>query len=304
VQLQEILDQIKTYNPQADLEIVERAYHLAAQAHQGQKRKSGQDYIQHCLETAKTLAMMRLDTSTIAAGLLHDVLDDTTVTAKELEKEFGSEMTFLVQGVSKLGKIKYRGEERYIENLRKMFLAMAEDIRVMLIKLADRLHNMQTLRAIPERKQKRIALETLEIYAPLANRLGMGGLKGQLEDLAFPYVHLKEFNWLMRGLSEKYQAREKYLAKVKPILKKELAEVGIEPLEIETRAKHYYSLYKKLQRYEMDWERIYDLIALRIIVKNIEDCYAALGVIHKNWKPLIGRIKDYIALPKPNGYRS
>lgn len=304
MELQSILDQIKSYNPQTDLGIVERAYDLAERAHRGQKRKSGQDYVQHCLHTAQTLATMKLDTTTIAAGLLHDVLDDTTIKAKEIEKEFGSEIAFLVQGISKLGKIKYRGEKRYIENLRKMFLAMAEDIRVVLIKLADRLHNMQTLRAIPERKQKRIALETLEIYAPLANRLGMGELKGELEDLSFPYIYPKEFRWLTQGLSEKYQTRAKYLERVKPILKKELAKANIAPLEIQTRAKHYYSLYKKLQKYEMNWEKIYDLIALRIIVKNIENCYAVLGVIHKNWKPLIGRIKDYIALPKPNGYQS
>ena len=284
MELQSILDQIKSYNPQTDLGIVERAYDLAERAHRGQKRKSGQDYVQHCLHTAQTLATMKLDTTTIAAGLLHDVLDDTTIKAKEIEKEFGSEIAFLVQGISKLGKIKYRGEKRYIENLRKMFLAMAEDIRVVLIKLADRLHNMQTLRAIPERKQKRIALETLEIYAPLANRLGMGELKGELEDLSFPYIYPKEFRWLTQGLSEKYQTRAKYLERVKPILKKELAKANIAPLEIQTRAKHYYSLYKKLQKYEMNWEKIYDLIALRIIVKNIENCYAVLGVIHKNWK--------------------
>jgi len=298
------LSQLSQLNPKLNLDLIKRAYNLAEKAHRDQKRLSGEPYLIHCQETAKTLAKMKLDSQTVAAGLLHDIVDDTPITLKQIEKEFGSNIAFLIKGVSKLGKLKYRGQIRYVENLRRMFLAMAEDIRVVLIKLADRLHNMQTLQALPEEKQIRIARETLEIYAPLANRLGIGEIKGQLEDLAFPYVYPKEFAWLIKTLPEKYQAREEYLKKVKPVLEKELKSAQLEPLEIQTRAKHHFSLYKKLCRYEMNWEKIYDLVAMRIIVKTIPDCYAALGVIHKNWKPLPGRIKDYIAVPKPNGYQS
>jgi len=191
-----------------------------------------------------------------------------------------------------------------VENLRKLFLAMAKDIRVILIKFADRLHNMKTLDALPKEKQKRIALETLEIYAPLSSRLGIGELKGQLEDLAFPYVHPKEYQEIINQVKEKYSQSKRYLEKISPLIKKTLNKKGVRVIEIHSRTKHYYSLYKKLLRYDMDWHRIYDLVALRIIVPDIENCYAALGVIHKNWKPLIGRIKDYIAIPKPNGYQS
>jgi GTP pyrophosphokinase len=302
--IQEIIKTFKKFHPKDNPEIIEKAYQFAKKAHQGQKRLSGEDYISHCLHTAKTIAQLRLDAQTIAAALLHDVLDDTKITTQEFKKEFGQEVAKLVQGVSKIGKIKYRGLERAVENFRKLFLAMAEDIRVILIKLADRLHNMQTLSVLPQEKQKRIAQETLEIYAPLAYRLGIGELKGQLEDLAFPYVYPKEYNWLMEGLQEKYQTREKYLNKIKPLLEKELTQEKIKVLEIHSRAKHHYSLYKKLLKYDMNWDKIYDLVALRIIVPDLESCYAVLGAIHRKWKPLIGRIKDYIALPKPNGYQS
>lgn len=301
---QTFLKKILELQPKADAPLIQEAYDFALAAHAGQKRKSGEDYINHPIQTALTLAQIKLDSKTIAAGLLHDVVDDTTLTNEEIKNKFGNEIAQLVEGVTKLGKIKYRGLERQVENLRRMFLAMAEDIRVVLIKLADRLHNMQTLGALPTKKQKRIALETLEIYAPLAYRLGLGELKGQLEDLAFPYIFPQEYEWLTKLVKDHYREREKYLEKIKPILEKELIRENIRPLEINSRAKHYYSLFKKLQRYDMDLNKIYDLVACRIIVPDLEKAYATLGVIHQCWKPLPGRIKDYIALPKPNGYRS
>ncbi len=304
VTIEQVINKFRQTHPLADPKVIERAYRFAQEAHQGQKRCSGEDYIHHCLQAAYTLAELKLDATIIAAGLLHDVLDDTKISPHQMEKEFGKDILNLVKGACKIGKIKYRGKERAIENLRKLFLAMAKDIRVMLVKLADRLHNMQTLEALPEEKRHRIALETLEIYAPLADRLGIGGLRGQLEDLAFPYTHPKEYQEITKQVKDKYIQGKKYLQKITPLVKKKLARKGIKVIEIHARAKHYYSLYKKLLRYNMDWHKIYDLVALRIIVPDIENCYASLGVIHKDWRPLIGRIKDYIALPKPNGYQS
>lgn len=300
--IQDLFQQLK--NNKRDTELVNKAWRFALQAHKGQKRFSGEDYIIHPLSTAYILAKMGLDSPTVAAALLHDVADDTPITIQDIEKEFGKEIAFLVSGVTKLGKIKFRGKTRQIENLRKMFLAMAEDIRVVLIKIADRLHNMETLSAVPERKHQRIALETLEIYAPLANRLGMGELKGQLEDLSFPYIYPEEYQWLADNVRERYEERKKYLKRVEPILEEILAREQIRPVEIHSRAKHYFSLYKKLLKNDRDFDKIYDLVALRIILRNIDDCYAALGIIHQRWRPLLGRIKDYIALPKPNGYQS
>ena len=301
---EKIIQEFKKNNPSEKTDDIFRAYRFALNAHQGQKRKSGEDYINHCIGTAKTLIELKLDKETIIAALLHDVLDDTDIKPKELEKEFGKEVLRLVQGVCKVGKIKYRGQERMAENLRKLFLAMAKDIRVILIKLADRLHNIKTLDALPKEKQQRIALETLEIYAPLAYRLGIGELKGQLEDIAFSYVYPNEYNEIVKQVENKYIRWENYLKEIIPSIRKELAKKGIKVIEIHHRTKHYYSLYKKLLKHDMDWHKIYDLIALRIIVPDIESCYAALGIIHKKWRPLIGRIKDYIAIPKPNGYQS
>lgn len=297
-------DKIRQVNPSANFELLQKAYAYAERAHQEQKRKSGEPYIQHCLWTAWHLAEMRLDSSTIAAGLLHDVVDDTPKTNEDIKKEFGKEIAKLVEGITKLGKIKYRGIERHVENLRKMFMAMAEDIRVILIKLADRLHNMQTLDILPPEKAYRIALETIDIFAPIAYRLGIWEMKGRLEDLAFPYIHPKEYQWLVNQVKDKYERRQKYLERVRPLILKELRTEGIEPIEILYRAKHYFSLFKKLQRYEMNLNKVYDLVALRIIVNTVEECYMVLGLVHKLWKPLPGRIKDYIALPKPNGYQS
>ena len=304
--IKEILDEVQKTREltEDEVNLLRRAFDFSQKAHANQKRKSGEPYFNHAYETALKLAEWRLDTATIAAGLLHDVLEDAGINLDELKKEFGEEIAFLVDGVTKLGRLKYRGIEKQAENLRKMILALGEDLRVVFIKLADRLHNMKTLSALPIQKQKRIALETSEIYASLAYRLGMTNLAGELEDLAFPYLYPQEHQWLIENVKESYEERQSYLEKVKPIIEKSLKEHGIEPIKIDFRAKRYSSLYKKLLRYDMNLEQIYDLVALRIIVRTVEECYAALGIIHQLWPPLPGRIKDYIALPKPNGYRS
>jgi GTP diphosphokinase / guanosine-3',5'-bis(diphosphate) 3'-diphosphatase len=284
--------------------LLARAYRFAEQAHAGQKRKSGEPYINHPLAAAQTLLEWQLDETSVAAGLLHDVAEDTDRTLEDIRREFGDEIAFLVDGVTKLGRIKYRGVEARVENLRKMLLALSEDLRVVFIKLADRLHNMKTLGALPPQKQKRIALETDEIYAPIAYRLGMQNLAGELHDLAFPYIHPQEDRWLNTTVKEKYTERQKYLEKIQPVLQEALAAQGLVPLATDFRAKRRSSLYQKLLRHNMDLEKIYDLVAMRIIVDNVAECYNMLGVIHQLWPPLPGRIKDYIALPKPNGYRS
>lgn len=284
--------------------LVGRAYIFAKEAHAGQKRLTGEPYFSHAEKTAEYLAEWGLDETTVAGGLLHDVVEDTDATLETVKKEFGEDIAHLVDGVTKLGQVKYRGDKAQIENLRKLIVATAEDIRVLLIKLADRRHNMKTLSPLPREKQKRIAAETMEIYAPLAYQLGMQQLAGELQDLAFPYIYPKEYRWLLKHLQERYEERERYLAALKPIVEAALEKAGIDLLAIDFRAKRYASLYKKLLQYEMDIEKIYDIVAFRIIVKSVEDCYATLGVIHSLWPPLPGRFKDYIATPKPNGYRS
>ena len=291
-------------NPQADTSVLDRAFAFAAKAHAGQKRLDGTDYVQHALETTFTLASMNLDLATVTAGMLHDVPEDTAVSLDEIEKNFGPEVVKLVRGVTKLGKLKYRGLERYAENLRKMFVAMAEDVRVILIKLADRLHNLTTLSSLPPVKQQRIARETLEIYAPIANRLGIGELKGKLEDLAFRYVYPEEYTWVVQNVKERLEEQLAYVNTMTGELKKFLQDNGVKVVALHARAKHYYSLYKKLLRKDMDLSKVYDLVALRVIVPDVNSCYQALGLIHQKFKPLPGRVKDYIAQPKPNGYRS
>ena len=300
-----LIEKLNTQGRSAkDLTLIKSAYEFAAHAHQKQKRKSGEPYIVHPLATAFRLAELRMDAQTIAAALLHDVCEDTEFSNEDIKKNFGEEIAFLVEGVTKLNKIKYKGTERSAESLRKMFLAIGEDVRIVLLKLVDRLHNMETLQYVAPEKRRRIALETLEIYAPLAYRLGIGELKGQLEDLAFPYVYPKEYEWLLSTLKEHSGERTLFAEKMKPEVAEELKKEKIEVIDIHARAKHYYSLYKKLLKYDMDIHRVFDLVALRIVVKSIEDCYAALGVVHKLWRPMPGLVKDYIALPKPNGYRS
>lgn len=290
--------------PPKEQAFIERAFYFAEEAHEGQKRLSGEPYALHPINIAQNIASSKLDATTIAAALLHDTIEDSKITLKQIRKEFGNDVAFLVNGVTKVNTIKYKGIERTIESIKKMFLAIAEDVRVVILKLYDRLNNMETLYVHPKNKQQRIALETLEIYASIADRLGMGDLKAKLEDMAFPYVYPKEYEWLKSRLKEKMHEREEYLKKLTPEVVKELKKENIHPVDVLYRAKHLYSIWRKLTKNNMDFSSINDLAAIRIIVKNIEECYAALGIIHKLWRPFPGRIKDYIALPKPNGYQS
>ncbi|EKE18918.1 MAG: hypothetical protein ACD_9C00200G0011 [uncultured bacterium] len=304
--LEEILKSLKNAPSQARIKVISEAYEFAQQAHEGQKRRSGEEYFQHPAATAKILAQMGMGGKTIAAGLMHDVPEDTEFTLEDIEKKFGKEIAHLVDGVTKLGRIKLRGshEEYYLENLRKMLLAMASDIRVILIKLADRLHNMQTLNHLPPDKQQRIAQETMEIFAPIANRLGIGEIKTQLQDLSFRYLDKENYS-LVKELEEKdYKERSRYVQQAIDELKEEIKKEGIQIIQADGRAKSIYSLFLKLQKHDMDINRIYDLAAVRIIVPEVADCYETLGIVHKKYRPMIGRIKDYISLPKPNGYQS
>jgi GTP diphosphokinase / guanosine-3',5'-bis(diphosphate) 3'-diphosphatase len=306
ITIEEVLKNVKfPLDPKREA-LIRSAYEVAKGAHEGQKRKSGENYIIHPLNTALNLAKIGLGARTISAGLLHDVPEDTQVTILEIETKFGKEIASMVDGVTKLGKIKLRGskEEIFLENLRKMFLAMAADIRVVLIKLADRLHNMETLDSVAPEKQHRIALETMEVFAPIANRLGIGEIKGRLEDLAFKYLEHEQFEKTSRMLEEEFEQRKKYVDKVVYELRRELERNGIRVIDIYGRSKHLYSLYLKLMRHDMDIEKIYDLAGVRIIVPEVVNCYETLGIVHKKYRPLVGRIKDYISLPKPNGYQS
>lgn len=302
--IQDITNLIETGVNKEELKLLQKAYDFAEEAHKEQKRKSGEPYFIHCVATAQNLARLGMDAKTIAAGLMHDVLEDTEITKEEMTKEFGEEIVFLVEGVTKLGKLRYHGRERHVESLRKFFIAMSNDLRVVIIKLADRLHNLSTLEHVSEEKRKRIALESIEIHARLADRFGMGKLKGDIEDLAFPYAYPKEYEKIEEIFKEKKSIYEKTLAEVNDVLEKELGKNKIRFYEISFRLKHKYSLWRKLLRYNMDIEKIYDIAALRVVVKNVSDCYRVLGIIHSIWRPLPGRIKDYIAFPKPNGYRS
>lgn len=304
--LDDLITTIEQTRPNTDLALVRLAYEFAERAHSGQTRKSGEPYITHPLATAQRLVEWRLDEPTIIAGLLHDVPEDTTVTADDVRREFGDEVATLVTGVTKLSKVRYRGMQRYIENLRKMFVAMAEDVRVMLIKFADRLHNLETISSLAPEKQRRIALETLEIYAPIANRLGMGDIKGRLEDLAFAILDPNAETATRQIMAEHLPSVGRELDEAMHDLRRELTQEHIPVVSIHGREKRLYSLFKKLARpeYDGDIEKIHDLMALRLVVQNVGDCYAALGLIHQRWHPLPGRFKDYIAQPKPNGYQS
>ena len=288
----------------ADIAFVEKAYEYAKNAHEGQTRYSGEPYFIHPAATAKVLAEYGMDATTIAAGLLHDAVEDGRVSREEMEKEFGKELLFIVDGVTKLGTHKYRGAERHAESLRRLLVATASDIRVLIVKLADRYHNMQTLEHVPEHKRRRIALETIEIYAPIADRLGMGRMKRDLEDLAFPFIdpdaaaHVAELRKL------KTKETEDGLAKVRKEIGKELAKKGMAKFRTDVRMKGLWSLHQKLKRKGDDINRIHDIAALRVIVPTIEDCYTTLGAVHALYKPLPGEFKDYIAFPKPNGYQS
>lgn len=295
------------YLPQEDLDFLGGVYNFAVSAHANQTRKTGEAYICHPLRTALELTTLKMDMPTIAAGLLHDTIEDTDTDEEMLKKQFGPEIAFLVKGVSKVGGLKYKNvseEDKKVENFRNMILAMAQDIRVVIIKFADRLDNMRTLWVLPKDKQLRIAKETLDIYASIAYRLGIGVVGAQLEDLAFPYVFPKEYRLVQQLIGRKYKEKEDFLIKTAPELKKYLEANGVKVKEIQFRAKHLFSVWRKLRKEDMDINRVYDLVALRVILDTTEDCYTALGLIHHLWRPLPMRFKDYIALPKPNGYQS
>ncbi len=303
-ELRQLQQQIKSYQPGADLKLVEDAYLFAATAHQGQKRRSGEDYISHPLSVAAILAELQMDAVTIAAAILHDVVEDTSASLDTIRDIFGEEIALLVDGVTKLSRLEYKTkEEQQAETLRKMFLAMARDIRVILIKLADRLHNMRTLKHHPPEKQQEIARETLEIFAPLAHRLGIFRLKWELEDQALRYLEPERYYKLVNSINMKRREREEYIQQVVSILEAKLAESGIKA-DIQGRPKHFYSIYNKMQKQGKELSEIYDLIAVRVIVDSVKDCYAVLGLVHALWKPIPGRFKDYIAMPKPNMYQS
>jgi len=284
--------------------LVRKAYEFSKKAHETQTRYSGEPYFLHTAETGYLIAEIGMDAQTVAAGLLHDTMEDAGVTAATMEQEFGPEVLSLVRGVTKLGALRYRGAERHTESLRKLFAATAEDIRVLIIKLMDRLHNAKTLAHVPEHKRERIALETLEIYAPIADRLGMSVIKTELEDAAFPFAYKKEYEKTLELLKERKNENEKRLEKLEKDAKRELAEAGIRTFRMEARVKGVYSLFRKLERKDWDITKIFDILALRMIVPTIADCYTVLGVVHKHWRPVPGKIKDYIAFPKPNGYQS
>ncbi len=299
-----IIKQIHSYQPDAPVELVRKAYDFARAAHAGQLRVSGEDYIIHPLGVARILADLQLDAITISASLLHDVVEDTGYSLLELEKHFSKEIAFLVDGVTKLNRIEYKSkEEQQLENYRKMFLAMAKDIRVILIKLADRLHNMRTLKHMTEVKQRKISRETLEIFAPLAHRLGMSNIKWELEDLALRYLEPEKYYELVEKVKQKRKEREQLINESIQTLTNRLGSVGI-TADIQGRPKHFYSIYKKMLKGNKELSEIYDLSAIRILVDNVKDCYGALGVVHTLWKPLPGRFKDYIAMPKSNMYQS
>ncbi|QQR82773.1 bifunctional (p)ppGpp synthetase/guanosine-3',5'-bis(diphosphate) 3'-pyrophosphohydrolase [Candidatus Campbellbacteria bacterium] len=296
-----------SHSPFTDTEkrAIEDAFVFSEKAHTNQKRESGEPYFTHLVETARHLARIGADATTITAGLLHDSVEDVEhITIQEIRDRFGDEVAFLVDGVTKLGKLKYRGLKRHVETLRKLFLATARDPRVILIKLADRLHNLETISSLPREKQQRIAMETLEIYAPIAHRLGIGNLKGELEDVAFKTAYPKEYEHTRALREEKSKENLGQLKKLAHELRTILIHAHIPVLVMDYRVKHIYSLHKKLQEKDMNIDRVYDIEALRIIVTTIEECYLALGLIHSKWKPLPGRIKDYIAMPKRNGYQS
>lgn len=302
--IEQIINKLKNDQPDADIDMLRLAYDFALKAHGKQKRRTGEPYIQHSLHTAFLLVQIKADFPSIIAGILHDVPEDTEYGLDDVEKNFGKEVATLVEGITKLSKIKYRGVERYRESLRKMFLAMAQDLRVIMIKFCDRLHNLRTLDALPKEKRLRIARETMEIYAPIAGLLGIWRLKWQLEDICFKYLYPEDFKKLEYKYEvEKKLERNQYTQKVKNILGQKLKEENI-TYTIENRFKHLYSIYKKMQEKDRKFNEIQDVFALRVIVSNISDCYKTLGIIHSLWKPKSDRIKDYIAVPKPNGYRS
>jgi GTP pyrophosphokinase len=300
----DLLKKVRANRPNDDLEIIRKAYDYSLKSHEGQTRASGEPYLVHPLEVANVLAEMKLDGSAIAAGLLHDAVEDTRVTIDDVTREFGPQIAHIVEGVTKISKIQFASsEERQAENVRKMVLAMVDDIRVVLIKLADRLHNMRTLEHLPPERQEQIANETLEIYAPIAHRLGMGKVRGELEDLAFRYVDPIGYKKVHDAVESRRKRGEQFLQQIEAVIREKLKENGVEA-KVEHRIKRLYSVHQKLLRQHITVDQVYDLLAIRIISSSVRDCYAALGAIHNLWRPVAGRIKDFIAMPRPNFYQS
>jgi GTP pyrophosphokinase len=304
IRLNDILDKVSAYNPAADLDLIKKAYVYSAKLHQGQLRKSGEPYIVHPMEVAGLLADLKLDVQSISAGILHDVVEDTFASTEEVEEIFGKDVAFLVDGVTKLSKMNFGSkEEQASENFRKMLVAMAKDIRVILIKLCDRVNNMRTLDHMPPEKRQRIAQETMDIYAPLANRLGISWIKIELEDLSFRHLHPQEYQDLVDRLAQRSREREKFIEDVRTTISRKLEENGLKP-EVSGRIKHLFSIYRKMLTQNVNLDQIYDIIAFRIILQTIPECYEGLGLIHSMWKPVPGRFKDFIAIPKLNMYQS
>jgi GTP pyrophosphokinase len=304
IRFEDILEKVRAYQPDGDFELLRRAYVFSAREHRGQVRQSGEPYLVHPLEVANILADRKLDVICVACGLLHDVVEDTLTTIDTLEEYFGREVAHIINGLTKISKINYSSvEEHQAENFRKMLMAMVDDIRILLIKLADRLHNMRTLEHLPEDKRERIALETLTVYAPLAGRLGMGLVKAELEELCLKHIEPKTYSLLEARVEAKRKWTEDFISDVGTILEQKLEENGI-PAEVSGRIKRLYSIYQKIKRQAIDLDQIYDFVALRVITDSVKNCYGTLGIIHNIWKPVPGRIKDFIAMPAPNGYRS
>ncbi len=305
IRFEDLLEKVRDYNPDADLELLRRAYVFSALEHKGQVRHSGEPYLVHPLEVATILTDMKMDAVTIAAGLLHDVVEDTLTTTERLVQTFGREVAHVVEGVTKISAITFSSsEERQAENFRKMLLAMVDDIRVILVKLADRLHNMRTLNFLPEDHRLRIAQETLDIYAPIANRLGMAKVKNELEELAFRYLEPEAYDVLKAKVERRRKASEGVVEDLRRTIVAKLRDAQVPVIEVDGRTKRLFSIHEKLRRQKIDLDRVYDFVALRIVTRTIKDCYAALGIIHQTWSPVPGRIKDFIAMPRPNGYQS
>ncbi|HEX6976634.1 MAG TPA: RelA/SpoT family protein, partial [Vicinamibacterales bacterium] len=305
IRFEDLVEKVRAINPDADIELLRRAYVFSAFEHKGQVRHSGEPYLVHPLEVADQLADMKLDVVAIAAGLLHDIVEDTQTPIERIKELFGADVAHVVEGVTKLGAISFSSsEERQAENFRKMLLAMVDDIRVILVKLADRLHNMRTLHHLPEERRIKIAQETRDIYAPIANRLGMSKVKNELEELAFKYLEPKAFEALRARVESRRRATEGMIEELKKNITAKLAEAQVPVIEIDGRIKRLFSIHQKLKRQKIDLDQVYDLVALRIVTQSVKDCYAALGIIHQTWSPVPGRIKDFIAMPRPNGYQS
>jgi GTP pyrophosphokinase len=305
IRFEDIVEKVRAYSPDADLELLRRAYVFSAFEHKGQVRHSGEPYMVHPLEVADFLADLKLDVVAVAAGLLHDVVEDTLTTIEVIAERFGADVAHVVEGVTKIGAISFQSnEERQAENFRKMLLAMVDDIRVILVKLADRVHNMRTLHHLPEERRLKIAQETLDIYAPIANRLGMSKVKNELEELSFKYLEPAYYETLRARVEARRKATEAVLDDLKRTLGTKLTEAQVPVVRIEGRTKRLYSIALKLKKQKIDLEQVYDFAALRVITTSVRDCYAALGIIHNIWSPIPGRIKDFIAIPRPNGYQS